>query len=235
MKPLQWALLAAAAIFAAAPAAAMEPKAIASAKAVKSGHGAVRISVQSQTQQWGTLHVWFLRVGGDPSRPQDLIEFERKVGVPLMGVNMIDSKPKVYSLRPGRYRLIGHGVECGSLPPENTVGCSVSHYNSYETPARRYGDPAPEFEVVAGKLTDAGEFILETPPGTPITEKEALKIAQKQPQLYRIGVRRIAKPVPEGFRALAAGPAPSVPPEFVSAIRCPARPKGAMMYLPFDC
>jgi hypothetical protein len=234
MKTIKWALVAAA-MCAAAPAAAIEPKPIASAKALKPGHGAVRLSVQSQTQQWGTLHVWFLRVGGDPAQSQDLLEFERKVGVPLMGVNMIDSKPKVYSLRPGRYRLIGHGVTCGSLPPENAVGCSVTQYGTHETPAGRYGEPAPEFQVVAGKLTDAGEFILETPPGTPITEKDALKIARKQPKLFRMAVRPIAAPVAGEFRALGAGPAPTVPPEFVSAIRCPQRPKGAMMYLPFEC
>ena len=102
-------------------------------------------------------------------------------------------------------------------------------------PALRYGEGAPVFEVVAGKLTDAGEYILETPPGTPITEKQALKVAQKQPQLFRMRVRPGIRPLEAAFGTLPAGPAPEVPAEFVSTISCRARPKGAMMYLPFEC
>ena len=232
MRHLSLALLL---LAAAAPALAIEPGPVASAKEVKAGMGAVRLSVQSQTQQMGTLHVWFLRVGGDASRKQDLLEFERKVGVPIAGVNMIDSKPRVYALPPGRYRLLGHGVKCGSVPPEGTTACSVTQYGSYETPALRYGETAPSFEVVAGRLTDAGEFILEASPNSAITEESALKVARKNPRWFRIGVRPIAEPIPAAFRGLAAGPAPDVPPDFVSAIQCPKRPKGAMMYLPFTC
>ena len=223
------------AAYAAVPAQAIEPKPVASAKAVKPGHGAVRLSVQSQTQQMGTLHLWFLRDGGDESSRADVLEFERKVGVPIAGSNMIDSKPRIYSLRPGRYRLIGHTVKCGGLPPVGTYGCSVREYGYYETPARRYGPVAPSFEVAAGKLTDAGEFILEAAPGSPITEESALKFAQKNPAAFRVGVRPIAAPLPREFATFAAGPATDVPPEFVSLITCPARPKGAMMYIPFTC
>jgi hypothetical protein len=220
---------------AASPALAIEPKPIDSAREMKAGTGAVRLSVQSQTQQWGTLHVWFLRDGGDPSNKQDLLEFERKTGVPLAGVNMIDSKPRVYALTPGRYRLVGHGVQCGSLPPEGTTACTVSQYGTYETPAQRYDPPSPSFEVVAGKLTDAGEFILEASPNSPITEGGALKIVRKNPRWFRMAVRPIASPIADGFKALPAGPAVDVPPSFVSNIQCARRPKGAMMYLPFTC
>lgn len=219
----------------AASASAMEPKAVASAGEVKAEMGAVRLSIQSQTQQWGTLRVWFLRVGGDPANNKDVLEFERSVGVPIAGVNMIDSKPRIYPLRPGRYRLIGHGVKCKAMPPEGTIGCSVSQFGLSETPALRYGEPAPSFEVVAGKLTDAGEFILEAAPNSPITESSALKTARKNPRWFRMAVRPIAQPIPAAFQGLAAGPPVDVPPGFVSNIQCPRRPKGAMMYLPFTC
>ena len=218
-----------------APAMAMEPKPVGSAAEVKAGMGAVRLSIQSQTQQWGALRVWFLRVGGDEANKQDLLEFHRSVGVPIAGVNLIDSKPKVYPLRPGRYRLIGHSVKCKTIPPEGTVGCSVREFGLKETPALRYGEPSPSFEVVAGKLTDAGEFILEAAPDSPITEGDALKVARKNPRWFRIGVRPIAQPVPAAFQGMAAGPAVDVPAGFASNIRCPQRPKGAMMYLPFTC
>jgi hypothetical protein len=218
-----------------APAMAMEPKPIDSAGEVKAGMGAVRLSVQSQTQQWGALRVWFLRVGGDPANERDVLEFDRKVGVPIAGVNMIDSKPRVYALRPGRYRLIGHGVKCKAMPPEGTVGCSVREFGMKETPALRYGEPSPSFEIVAGKLTDAGEFILEAAPNSPITEGDALKVVRKNPRWFRIGVRPIAQPVPAAFQGLAPGPQVDVPPGFASNILCPHRPKGAMMYLPFTC
>lgn len=229
--------IAAAALMAvlAAPAQAIEPKPVASAKAVKPGHGAVRLSVQSQTQQMGTLHLWFLREGGDETSRADVLEFERKTGVPIAGTNMVDSKPRIYSLRPGRYRLLGHTVKCGGLPPVGTYGCSVQEYGYYQTPAQRYGPIAPSFEVVEGKLTDAGEFILEAAAGSPITEDSALKFAQKNPTAFRVGVRPIAAAVPGEFATLTAGPATDVPPEFVSLITCQARPKGAMMYIPFTC
>ncbi|HEX8379282.1 MAG TPA: hypothetical protein VF619_01885 [Allosphingosinicella sp.] len=232
MKKLCLALLL---LAASAPALAMGPKAVNSAAEVKAGMGAVRLSIQSQTQQWGALRVWFLREGGDPANKQDVLEFQRSVGVPIAGVNMIDSKPRVYPLRPGRYRLIGHGVKCKAMPPEGTIGCTVVQFGISETPALRYGEPSPSFEVVAGKLTDAGEFILEAAPNSPITEGDALKVARKNPRWFRIAVRPIAQPVPAAFQRMAAGPPVEVPPGFASNIQCPRRPKGAMMYLPFTC
>lgn len=219
----------------AAPTNAVEPRSISSASSIKNGMGSVRLSIQSQTQQAGTLHVWFLREGGDLANKKDLLKFERKQGVPLIGVNMIDSSPKVFPLPAGRYRLLAHGVKCPGLPPEGTI-CSVTeNWNYYQTPTARYGDDAPAFEVVAGKLTDAGEFILEAPAGSPIDEQSAFTFGQKNPASFQVRVRPIAQPIPAAFQSLARGPAMDVHPLYQSAIRCPARPKGAMMYLPFNC
>lgn len=219
----------------AGPANAVEPRSITSASKVKHGMGAVRLSIQSQTQHMGTLHVWFLREGGDATNNKDLYKFERKQGVPLMGLNMIDSSPKIFALPAGRYRLLAHGVKCGELPPEGTI-CSVTEYgNHYLTPTARYGWDAPAFDVVAGQLTDAGEFILEAPVGSPMDEQSALEFAQKNPSVFQVRHRPIAQPVPAALQSLTKGPAMEVHQAYRSAIRCPARPKGAMLYLPFDC
>lgn len=228
----------AAAIAVAAPAYAVEPRAISAAKQVKANQGAVRISVQSQVQQGGTIHLWFVREGGDPSRSSDLLKFERKQGVPLLGTNTVDSRPLVYSIPPGRYRLLGYGVGCGAVPTPGTYGC-ISRMNGIPLgtmPARGYDEPdLPAFEIVAGRLTDAGEFILEAGGDAPISEEEAFKHLQRDHRDFQIRVRSSLQPQPANFAALGAGPPITVPKNFESRIVCRARPEGAMMYLPFNC
>ena len=216
-------------------AAAKEPRAVATAKQVKPHLGAVRLSVQSQTQQMGKLYMWFLRQGDDPAG-QEVLRFERGSGVPLAGTNMIDSKPQVYALPPGFYYLIAHGVKCSDLPPFGTSGCSVAEGAlRYTAPASRYTGPTPTFQVVAGQLTDAGEFILEAAPDSPMTEGEADSFAQNSPWAFNVRVRASNVPAPASFSSMGSGPAPFIPHGFESAITCAKRPKGAMMYLPFQC
>ena len=228
----------AAAIAVAIPAHAVEPRAINAATQVKANQGAVRISVQSQVQQGGTIHLWFLREGGDPSRSSDLLKFERKQGVPLLGTNTVDSRPMVYSILPGRYRLLGYGVGCGAVPTAGTYGC-ISRMNGIPLgtmPARGYDEPdLPAFEVVAGQLTDAGEFILEAGGNAPISEQEAFNHLQHNHRDFQIRVRHSLDPRPASFATLAAGPPITVPKHFESRIVCRTRPQGAMMYLPFNC
>lgn len=220
----------------AAPAFAVEPRSISSPKQVKAGQGAVRLSVQSQAQQQGTLHVWFLREGGDPSASADVLKFERKQGVPIAGSNMMDSRPLVFSVPAGRYRLLAHGVKCPMQPGRGTLGCSVTeNWSTYETSAAYYEGDVPRFEVASGKLTDAGEFILEAPPGSPISDENALDFAWKNPRLFKVRARPIAQPLPSRFTALPAGPQATVPTEYQSQISCTRRPKGASLYLPFTC
>lgn len=225
------------ALFAAAPALAIEPRAITSARQIKPQQGAVRLSVQSQVQQQGTIHLWFLREGGDPSRSADLLKFERKQGVPLLGLNTVDSRPAVYPVAPGRYRLLAYGVACPMLPPPGTFACS-STMNGVpigQMPARRYEGEVPSFEVAPGRLTDAGEFILEARPGAPIGEEAALKFLMRDHRAFEIRVRPATQKLPPAFGSVATGPDPQVPAGFRSQISCRQRPKGAMMYLPFAC
>lgn len=228
----------AATVAVAAPSHAIEPRAISAARQVKADHGAVRLSVQSQVQQGATIHLWFLREGGDPSRSADVLKFERKQGVPLLGTNTVDSRPLVYSILPGRYRLLGYGVGCGAVPTAGTYGC-ISRMNGIPLgtmPARGYDEPElPAFEVVAGRLTDAGEFILEASGDAPISEEEAFKHLQRNHRDFQIRVRPFLAAQPGSFAALGAGPPVTVPKNFESRIICRARPEGAMMYLPFNC
>lgn len=221
----------------ATPAHAIEPRTISSAAQIKREQGAVRLSIQSQVQQQGTIHVWFLREGGDPSRSADILKFERKQGVPLLGVNTVDSKPAVYSVPPGRYRLLAYGVACPMLPPPGTYACAATMNNVPigQMPARRYQGEVPAFEVAPGQLTEAGEFILEARPGAPIAEKGALEFLMNDHRAFEIRVRPTALPRPASFAKAVAGPPPIVPAGFESRISCRQRPKGAMMYLPFDC
>lgn len=228
--------LAAAALLA-APAAAIEPRPISAAKQIKPPNGAVRLSVQSQVQQGGTIHLWFLREGGDPSRSADVLKFERKQGVPLLGVNTVDSRPVVYSVAPGRYDLLAYGVACPMLPPPGTYACQSAANNipTGSMPARRYEGEVPSFGVAAGRLTEAGEFILEARPDAPIAEKKALQFLQRDHRAFEIRVRATTVPRTEAFKQVAAGPEPSVPAGYKSKITCRKRPQGAMMYLPFSC
>ena len=222
------------ALLLAAPAAAIKPKPVSSPAKLPAGMGVVRLSIQSQTQHGGKLFVWFLREGGNPANKQDILRFDRGQGVPIAGTNMIDQTPKTFALQPGRYRLLGHGVGCSDLPPEGTM-CLYGPFGGSPMPTARYGQDAPSFDVVAGKLTDAGEFILEAPSGTPMGEDTAVDFAIKNPMAFQMRVRPSTIPVPAEFRTMPGGPAVSVDAAFQSMIRCPSRPKGAMMYLPFEC
>ena len=217
-----------------ASAVAIKPKAVSSPSKLPTGMGIVRLSIQSQTQHGGKLFVWFLREGGNPTNKEDVLRFDRGQGVPIAGTNMIDQSPKAFALPTGRYRLLGHSVGCGQLPPEGTI-CLYGTFGGSPMPTGRYGADAPSFEVVAGQLTDAGEFILEAPSGTPMGEGSAMDFAMKNPGAFQMRVRPSTMPLPAEFRSMLGGPVPSVNASFQSLIRCPSRPKGAMMYLPFEC
>ena len=158
--------------------------------------------------------------------------------MPLLGTNTVDSRPLVYTVPAGRYRLLGYGVACAGVPVPGTYGCTgtLNGIPLGTTPARSYdGGEVPSFEVISGSLTDAGEFILEADPNSPISEEDALRHLQKNHRAYDVRIRRIAEAVPVAFSALGKGPQAIVPTEFVSKISCRHRPEGAMMYLPFQC
>lgn len=223
-------------VLVASSARGIEPRPIQSASAIKPNVGTLRLAVSSQTQQPGPLTIWFLKVGGSEDHPADVLRFTRKQGLPLAGTNMIDNTPLVYAVSPGRYRLLAHGVLCPKMPPAGTVACSVTQYGtSFTTSAAHYGVDAPSFVVESGKITDAGEYILEAPRGSPMTDKDALNVSRYMSGAFKMRVRSNIMPLPNAFQAVPVGPSPSVTASFQSSIVCRKRPKGASLYIPFTC
>ncbi len=215
-------------------ATAKDPPEALDAQQLRTGAGAVRISVRSQLQYGGPLFVWFgsSNVGG--AGAEVAFSVSRKQGAPFAGTNMIDSKPKIFALPPGHYRLVAHTAICEALPPPGTTCLS---YGS-ATPTGRYDGQSVEFDVAAGKLTDAGEFILELPSTVDVGGAVSYKQAYKEMTKSSIRWRKIAIPVPAGFANLELTAPPSVPPVFVSAITCETKPagsKGMSLFYPFKC
>jgi hypothetical protein len=212
---------------------AQEPRELSAPSALKADMGAVRISVRSQVQLSETLHLWFLPEGATAADWKQGLRFERKQGVPLAGTNMIDSRPRFFAVRPGRYRLAAHVVGCEQLPPPGAV-CTV---NYGLMPTGTYETDAVTFEVRAGELTDLGEFILELPPSAD-PGAISFKRAFKQMQDAAIRWRPIATPLADTFTAMQAAPAPQVPASLQSNLKCEVKPKGTkgmMLFYPFAC
>lgn len=132
--------------------------------AVDSGNGAVVISVRSELYLEDRLDVFFLREGGDVSNDSDVIRFERKQGFFSFGNDTLGFQVRSFQVRPGTYRLVAHGVGCPKIPAEDerclvesrTLGFS----EEISRPSRGYHKIAPTFEVRAGQVTYAGDFIL---------------------------------------------------------------------------
>lgn len=142
----------------ATPAQADPPQIGRDSKGLKPGYGVVQISLRSQTHVPGKLTLWFVRDGEDPKYFRNRITFTRNLG-------LFRSQPtlplvKLYSMKPGRYRLIAHVSNCRDFPEPNMVCFFMG--SPYPT-ARYDGQPAPLIVVEPDKLTDAGEFILEFP------------------------------------------------------------------------
>ena len=216
------------------PAAAQEPRELSSQTALPTGMGAIRLSLRSQLQLPETLHLWFLPAREGAVDSKEGLRFERKQGVPLAGSNMIDSRPRVYSVRPGRYRLAAHVTGCEQLPPPGTV-CSK---NWNPLPTGTYLQESVTFEVRAGELTDAGEFVLELPPSVDLGGTVSFREGLKQMRDAQIRWRKIATPIPAAFTAMKLGATPEVPAAMQSHLQCEIKPrsaKGMMLFYPFSC
>jgi len=215
------------------PALAQEARELSAPSSLKADMGAVRISVRSQVQLGDTLHLWFLPEGGTEADWKQGLRFERKQGVPLAGTNMIDPRPRFFSVRPGRYRLAAHITGCEELPPPGAV--CMKNWNSM--PTGTYSGETVTFEVRPGELSDLGEFVLELPPEAD-PAAISFKKAFKQMDAASIRWRRIAAPIPDGFSTMKAGSGPVVPAAMQSNLRCETKPKGAkgmMLFYPFSC
>ncbi|WP_299192431.1 hypothetical protein [uncultured Erythrobacter sp.] len=134
------------------------------ASAVDEGYGAVVISIRSELYLEDTLGVFFLREGGSIANDADVVRFERKQGFLSFGNDTLGFKVRAFQLRPGTYRLVAHGVSCAKVPAEDER-CLVDFRGIGGTqeisrPSRGYHEIAPTFEVRAGSVTYAGDYIL---------------------------------------------------------------------------
>ncbi len=180
------------------------PKEVSSPKALKPSDGAVIVSVRSEIYLPEALEVYFLREGGSVDKSADVISFVRKHNYLAMSNTSTGFATRALKVVPGRYRLVGHGMNCPSVPPPGMI-CSVSISmngmgggRGIPRPSRGYAGVTPVFEVIAGKVTNVGDLIL----------------------CDDNFVRMTALPATELIKMSAkvggdAGPAPIVPDEFV--------------------
>ncbi len=186
--------------------------------------GAVQLSVRSQRLFRELLQIWFLREGGDENNASDLAKFERKqrFGRP----SMLASQPRVFALKPGRYRLYAHLVGCAGLPPVGQI-CVAGKNHPEPLPTRRYDGDVAAFTVEAGKLTLAGEYILEYPRGSIEVDDSRAEVRW----------RPMPSPVPQAFANMPTGPAPETPARFRSNVHCDSLHTGFVKpdLLPFEC
>ncbi|HKR24722.1 MAG TPA: hypothetical protein VJS15_05650 [Allosphingosinicella sp.] len=156
------------ALAAAAPAGAreIEPGAVRTARALGAERCVVILSLRSQMQLDGPLHVWFEAADEVARRSADHLRFERNQGVPIMGSNMIDRRAVAYAFPAGRWRLVASTVRCDSVPPPGAT-CTGGLGGIY--PTGRYDGSSILLEVRPGTVLDAGELILEFPAGEDLT------------------------------------------------------------------
>jgi hypothetical protein len=225
-------LVAALLLIAAAPASAkvFEPKEIKAAGALKSGDGAVRLSFRSQRQFIETAFLYLVEVLPDGSDGPRTLQFERGAGLPLMGTNMIDPKPKLYRVPAGRYRLLAYTLGCQGVPPAGAT-CS---FRGVHLPTGRYASGSPTIDVTPGALTDAGDFIIEYTPAVDL-DRFDLFDDKFTSQTYDVRWRPLADSAPAEFGSLAKAAAPVVPDYFRSRIECEVRPRNYTVQFPFRC
>lgn len=205
------------------------PKITSPAK-LKTGEGAVRLSVRTQRQFTETFFLYFVRLDEAGADTDNFIRIERGAGVPIAGSNMIDPKPVTYRFPAGSYRLLGYTMRCEGVPFEGAM-CVGSL--SGPQPTGHYKAPAPTFEVKEGGFTEAGDFILEYSGPRPMAEIDG--IGEVDALDADIRWLPIASAKPAAFASLADAGAPMIPDGFKSRITCAARPKGVMLYIPFAC
>jgi hypothetical protein len=226
---LALALSASATSVAAADRDIVEPKKIKSVRDLRAGEGAVQLSVRTQMQFIETLIVYFVEVRPDGSDGSKVFRFERGAGVPVMGSNMIDQKQQTYRLPAGRYRPLGFTVACNQMPYREGLVCTKGFA---EFPTGFYASGEPVFEVAAGQMTTAGDFIVEytgpiPPAGTSLFDVDA------EPHQWQLRWREGEQAL-QGFEMLTLN-RPSVPEEWRSRITCNRRPEGVTLYIPFAC
>jgi len=215
----------------ATPSLAETPKRVKSIKKLKEDQGVVLLSVRSQAVLSQKFRIWFLREGGDENVASDILVFSRAQG--FGGRLMTQSLPKTYSVTPGRYKLFAHMEGCNGLPPEGQTCVTKVMGSISPNPTARYGGEVPAFEIEAGKLTNAGEFMLEWPVQTGFSINTVLM----EPQAAKIRWKPVPQSAAKKLASLPKGQKPTIPEEFRSNIKCKNLKMGFIKPLiyPFEC
>ena len=140
------------------------PERVSHAGQVDEGMGVVVISLRSELYLDEPMQLFFLREGGSVENDADVVHFGRRQGFFALGNDTLSFKIRSYQLRPGTYRLVAHGMDCSKVPAENER-CLIDEPGPFGTversrPSRGYPEIAPTFEVEAGAVTYAGDYIL---------------------------------------------------------------------------
>jgi hypothetical protein len=230
MNFLRWMILALLSTAMPAEAKVYEPKEIKSEKALAPEEGAVRLSLRTQRQFIETAYIYFVEISADGSDGERILQFERGAGIPVMGTNMIDVKPKYYRVPEGKYRLLAYTVACAGVPPPHST-CS---FNGHRLPTERYESGSPTFQVVQGAITDAGDFVIEYTKEVDL-DNFNLFSDRFSDEGYGVRWRAIKDTISPSLAAFPAGPSPAIPSSFLSKIECEKRPKDKLVQFPFRC
>jgi len=207
----------------------VEPKKIKSVRDLRAGEGAVQLSIRTQMQFIETLIEYFVELRPDGSDGSRVFRFERGAGVPIMGSNMIDPKQQTYRLPAGRYRPLGFTVACDQMPFREGLVCAKGFA---EYPTGFYPAGRPVFEVFAGQMTAAGDFIVEYTGPIPQAGTSLFDVDAK-PNQWQLRWRE-GEHAMQGFETLTLN-RPSVADEWRSRITCNRRPQAITLYIPFTC
>jgi hypothetical protein len=233
LRPVFGLLLAAQAISAASAQTAMEivePAKVKSSKQLRDGEGVLQISVRTQKQFIETAILYFVAVDANGQDTNRVIRFERGAGVPIMGSNMIDEKQQTYRVKADRYRVIAFTIACDGMPYAPGLACRRGYGKGFPTGFYPQGEPV--FEVKAGQLTQAGDFIVEYT-GEKTAPGQSLFDIKDRPFDWAVRWQEGNKAL-SGFDDLHLNRA-EVPEAMRSRISCAARPPGVSLYIPFEC
>ncbi|MEM6907480.1 MAG: hypothetical protein AAF494_02275 [Pseudomonadota bacterium] len=191
----------------AAPAAQADPgtpaERLTRASQLDPGHGALIMSIRSELYLDEPLTLYFVREGGDIASDADVVRFKRRQGFFAFGNDTTKHKVRAYQLPAGRYRLAAHGMDCPKVPaPEERCLIDRNIMGSKQTvarPSRGYGEKAPIIEVVAGALTNGGDFAL--------TARNTVEWSRIPPEHWRSQAAR--------FEKLPEAEIPYIPGEFM--------------------
>ena len=216
----------------------IEPRAARSERALRPNQGVIILSLRSQAQLDGPLHVWFEAADDTARASADHIRFERGQGVPILGRNMIDRRVIAFAVPAGRWRLLAHATKCNDIPPPGAYCMVTGAGAGLNYPTWNYGSSSIELEVRPRTLIDAGELILEFPAGTAIDSFRQLRREGSSMRLrWRPLPAEAVAAARTSFAGLPAHAFAGPSPYERSAVSCEddgAKINGGLT-LPFDC